>query len=120
MDLVIAGETCIPAHKKVTVRSKAEIPEGFGQYRPCCNSTNGVRWTLQSDAGASEQCQSLCKQVRPSQRLRQLSHVGARSNTFFAWNPRRDFQACQQQAQREVLVKQSTTSITPHHAGFRV
>ena len=37
---------------KVTVRSQAADPEGFGRFRPCCNSTNGVPWTLQSDAGA--------------------------------------------------------------------
>ena len=50
---LVAGDTCIPAHKTVTVRKPAAIPEGFGRYRPCCNSTNGVRWTLQSDAGAT-------------------------------------------------------------------
>ena len=46
-----AGERCIPAHMKVTVRNRAADPEGFDRLRPCCKSTNGVPWTLQSDAG---------------------------------------------------------------------
>ena len=49
--VLITGERCIPAHAKVTVRSQAADPEGFSRFRPCCNSTGGVPWTLQADAG---------------------------------------------------------------------
>ncbi len=50
--VLVVGETCIPADETVMVRSQGADPEGFGRYRPCCESTNGIRWTLQSNAGA--------------------------------------------------------------------
>ena len=34
------------------VRSRAEDPQGFDRLRPCCDSTAGVAWSLQSYAGA--------------------------------------------------------------------